>query len=67
MQKRAVLVVKGVVTAWECQLDCLWREGLHPGALAILEGDSTQQELGFLAVGRGAAHRRAQGRKNKSL
>ena len=40
--KRAVLVVKWVVTAWERQLDCLWREGLRPRALANLEGDSTQ-------------------------
>ena len=40
--KRAVLVVKWVVTAWKCQLDCLWREGLRPRALANLEGDSTQ-------------------------
>ena len=40
--KRAGLVVKQVVTARERQLDCLWREGLRPRALANLEGDSTQ-------------------------
>jgi len=41
-RKCAVLVVKGVVMVWEHQLDCLWREGLRPRALANLEGDSTQ-------------------------
>ena len=42
LQKRAALVVKQIVMAWECQLNRLWREGLHPRALANLEGDSTQ-------------------------
>ena len=61
-----MLVVKRVVTAWERQLDCVWGQGLHPRALANLEGDSIQRELDLLAVERGAAHRRAQGRENKS-
>jgi len=42
LQKCVTLVTEWVVTAWECQLDCLWREGLHPRALANLERDSTQ-------------------------
>jgi len=37
---RAVLVVKRIATVWERQLDYLWRQGLCPGALANLEGDS---------------------------
>jgi len=40
--KRTALAVKWVVTAWEHQLDRLWREGLRPRALVNLEGDSTQ-------------------------
>jgi len=52
--------------AWERQLDGLLREGLHPRALATLEGDGTQRELGLLEVWRGAAHRRAQEKGNKS-
>jgi len=38
----AMLVVKRIVTAWERQLDCLWRQGLRLRALADLEGDSIQ-------------------------
>ena len=59
-------VAKSVVMAWEYQLDCLQREGLCPRTLANLEGDSIQRELDLLAVERGAAHRRVQGRENKS-
>jgi len=33
-----MLVVKGVVMAWERQLNCLWREGLHPRAFSKLRG-----------------------------
>jgi len=44
----------------------VWRVGLHPRALANAEGDSIQWELGLLAVRRGVAHRRAQGKGNKS-
>jgi len=65
LRKCAMLVVKWMVMAQEHQLDRLWREGLRPRALANLEGDSTQWELGLLAVGRGVAHRRAQGKENK--
>jgi len=50
---------------WECQLDCLWRVGLHLWVLASLEGDRIQGELGLLAVGRGMVHRRVQGRGSK--
>src|SRR5712672_1101085 len=41
-RKCGASVVMWVVMAWERQLDCLWREGLRPRALANLEGDSTQ-------------------------
>jgi len=40
--------------------------GLHPRALANAERDSIQWELGLLAVRRGVAPRRAQGKGNKS-
>ena len=37
--------------------------GLHPRALANAEGDSIQWELGLLAVRRGVAHRRGEGKQ----
>jgi len=49
--------------AWEHQLDCLWREGLCPRALVNLEGDSTQEELGFLATGRGHGTQKGTGER----
>ena len=66
LQMCIVVVIRYVFTVWKHQLDCLWRVGLHPRALANTEGDSIPWELGLLAVRRGVAHRRAQGKGNKS-
>ena len=43
---RAALVAERVVTAWECQPDGLWRQGLRPRTLANLEGGQYPVRVG---------------------
>ena len=60
-------VVKRVVMVWECQLDCPLREGLHPSALANLEGDSIGLEGASGESRGGTAHSKAWRRGDRSV